>query len=66
MELCSSKIKKIPIFQETKLSSPKMKDVFIFFQKNLFRYFWKQNFLKYTSYISAGNIPSSKKKKNPL
>ena len=45
------------------LSSPKIKIFIIFSQKKLFWYFGKWNFFKKTSYISEGNFPSSKSKK---
>ena len=39
-------IKVFLIFQQIELSCPKSTKLFILFQKNLFLYFWKLNFLR--------------------
>ena len=46
------------------LSSPKIKNVLIFFQKKGFLVFRETGLVKKTSYISGGNFPSSKNKKS--
>ena len=66
MDFSSSKFKKILIFQEIEIANPKIKKVRTVSKKKSFLIFRKIKLLKKASYISEGNFPSSKNKKNPL
>ena len=48
------------------LSSPKIKKVLIFSQKNPFLPFWEMDHFLKSSNISGGNFPGSKNKMDPL